>query len=492
MRIAWQIAYSPSRCRIWAFVAALLALLIMTSSTFAAGQLTGTFVGLDPLRHQFVRFTRPDGRVVNDQAGVIQLRLDKNVKGDRQGPLLSVFCIQLFVSVGTHPFPTETYFSNGSVNALPRGSYIRYLLAHYPASTVAPNDTAEAAARQLAIWRFSDTLDLTTIQDANIRARAIALANEAQTWIDLNGPLPTVADAATITISPPSATVPQGQPATYTVSVSPPNAAPTVNVSVDGTAILDNGLQQATLTLNQGTATFNVTNPNVGIANIIAVLPYMLDAGTVFDSTRNPPTQQLVLGDGISLSATAQVQTTWQPVGATATPTNTPVVPTNTPGVSTDTPVAATNTPGSPTNTPGGPTNTPSSPTNTPVNTPKPKTPNSAPDRTATPTRTHVPGTNTSETPQSNQPSAPGSPGDTTEVPAPTSGSPNEATAVTSNDSQAISDSNVQGQAPTNSIRPGSLPRTGADGGGARQAIVLVGLVLLVSGLIARRRGARQ
>lgn len=478
MRTAWRIAYSASRRRIWAFLAALLALLIITSSAVAAGQLTGTFVGLDPLRHQFVRFTRPDGRVVNDQAGVIQLRLDKNVKGDRQGPLLSVFCIQLFVNVGTHPFPTETYYSNGSVNALPRGSYIRYLLAHYPASTVSANDTAEAAARQLAIWHFSDTLDLTTIQDANIRARAIALANEAQTWIDMNGPLPTLAEAATITISPPSATVPQGQPATYTVSVSPPNAAPTVNISVDSTAMLDNGLQQATLTLNQGTATFNVTNPNVGIANIIAVLPYMLDAGTVFDSNRNPPTQQLVLGDGISLSATAQVQTTWQPVGATATPTNTP-------GVSTDTPVAATNTPGSPTNTPG-------SPTNTPVNTPKPKTPNSAPDRTPTPTHTRAPSTHTSETPQSNQPGAPGSPGDTTGVPAPTSASPNETTAVTPNDSQAISDSNVPAQGPTNSVRPRSLPRTGAGGGGARQAIVLVGLVLLVSGLIARRRGAGQ
>ena len=86
---------------------------------------------------------------------------------------VSVFCIQIQVRVRTG----DRYRSDGAVLALPNGCQIRYLLDKYPASWQYAD---EAAARQLAIWVFSDGVDPATIQDAKIRDRAIALVNEAK------------------------------------------------------------------------------------------------------------------------------------------------------------------------------------------------------------------------------------------------------------------------------------------------------------------------
>ena len=483
--------------RVGRVAAAILALLLATSIALANVPTTGTFAGKDNARGQFVIFQRPgEANLYRDWAGVLRLQLDKNTKGDRQGPLVNVFCIQLFVLVSTG----NTYFSNGPVTALQGGCYIRYLLAHYPAAGV--TTTAEGAARQLAIWHFSDNLDLNTIQDAGIRARALALAAEAQTQVDTNGCPGTNAGLATLTITPSTATVPQGQPVPYTVQISPATAATQVNITVDGTAVLDNGTQAATLTFNQGVASFTVTNANAGTVNITAVVPYVMDQGTVFDSDRNPPTQRLVLGDGISLTATAQAQTVFQQATptstplATSTPTSTPLAtstPTTPPG-STSTPTTPPGSTSTPT-TPPGATNTPAS-TNTPVpsNTPVTATPGNGPDPTPTSTQT------TSKTPRpTSPPGGGGSPtstpsGNTTATPAPGSDgtpTPQPPAAVTPGQPTPNNGLTSSNQA---LVRPRSLPNTGAPAERSRSTewLLLVGAALLVAGIALQRRSARR
>ncbi len=502
MNVAQQILTRSRRRWAVSLICALLAVSMTLSNALAAGELTGTFISrttdpIDQLRGQFVHFTRPgETTIYTDWAGVLRLQLDKNTPGDGLGPIVFVFCIQLFVVVSRG----NIYISNGPVTSLPNGQYIRYLLAKYPANGVAAGDPAEGAARQLAIWSFSDNLDLNTIQEPQIKARAIAIANDVRTYVDTNGPPPTNTGRATVTITPPSATVPQGQPATFTVTVTPPTAAATIDISVDGTAVLDNGQQRATLPLSQGVATFNVTNPNAGTANVTAALTYLIDAGTVFEPRGGRHTQRLVLGDGISQNATATVQTFTQPV----TPTNTATVPTNTP---TNTPGGPTNTPTStvggpnqtPTNTPGGSTDTP---TNTPVKTSRPKTPAPAPD-TPTPVAT-VPGTSGTETPGagSNEtptsPSGtPGGPGETTSTPGgpggpgENNGTPGGPGGPGENNGDTTG-GNLSARAPGGSTRPSSLPRTAGAAGDIRPAILLLAAFLLGGGLFLLRRSARR
>jgi len=141
-----------------------LALVYLSMPTLAFGKsLNGTFLGKGTGRE--VPFSR-HGKPLSDWAGTLKFKLDS-------GEQLLVFCIQIDVHVSSG----DRYRSDGPVLALPNGCKIRYLLDTYPASTVKGVD--EAAARQMAIWVFSDNVDPMTIEDAKLRDRTIALVNEA-------------------------------------------------------------------------------------------------------------------------------------------------------------------------------------------------------------------------------------------------------------------------------------------------------------------------
>jgi LPXTG-motif cell wall-anchored protein len=310
-----------------------------------------------------VTFTNTNHQEVTDWAGVLSLQLDRDTPGDGRGPLVPVFCIQVNVLVRGG----DRYVSDGPVTALHGGCQIRYLLDRYPASTA--TSAAEAAARQLAIWHFSDDIDLTTVREAAIRARAISLADEAALAITLGGCPGAQTNVASLTLDPATASVVAGQVINYTVQADPPGAAQSVDITISGAATLQNGQQQATLPLIQGVATFSVVNPVAGTSTITARLPYVLDAGTVFSPINaGRPTQRLVMGDSVSLSASATVRATWGQ--ATATPTAAAPTPTVIGGSPTATPAIGS----SPTATPaigGSPTATPAnagSPTATPAN----------------------------------------------------------------------------------------------------------------------------
>ncbi len=464
--------------RPWRAACVALAILLITSTAFAAQPLTGTFKGT--LIGRFVTFTNLN-RIVRDWSGVLSLQLDRDTPGDGLGPLVPVFCIEVNVLVRGG----DRYISDGPVTALHGGCQIRYLLDRYPASTATTAD--EAAARQLAIWHFSDDIDLTTVQEPAIQARAIALADEAALAVALGGCPGSQTSVASLTLNPATASVVTGQVVNYTVQADPPGAAQSVDITISGSAVLQNGQQQATLPLIQGTATFSVINPVAGTSTITARLPYVLDAGLVFspiDAGR--PTQRLVMGDRISLSASATVQAIWGP----ATETPTAVLPTATPSTaipSTATPSTAT----PPTATP--PTATPSTAT-----APTPATPVAAPP--VTPTRKpssgpkSTPTSTPQKTPESTSPSGssgppaggagPTGPG----TPTPPGGGPEHdlsgGSAGPGSTGAGDTGAGAGGASGSDVLRPSQLPNTGDTRSGAPVAIATAALLIACGALL--------
>lgn len=284
--------------------------LSMPSSAFGKS-LNGTFLGRGTGRE--VPFNL-HGTPVNAWAGSLKFKLDS-------GEDLLVFCIQIDVGVRSG----NRYRSDGPVLVLPNGCQIRYLLDTYPASTATTAD--EAAARQLAIWVFSDGVDPTTIVDPTVRARTIALVTEAT-----GKPCPKRrTEAPDLTIEPTIASAGTGQVVAYLVHASAEDAGHPVTVAVRGSAVfsdangVNSGLHQQTINLNaQSEALVWVLITGVGQTNVTVALPYRLEAGTVYSQLDDTnPTQRLVLAESRDLvdNTSAQVVgTTPLPPPATRRP----------------------------------------------------------------------------------------------------------------------------------------------------------------------------
>jgi LPXTG-motif cell wall-anchored protein len=272
--------------------------------------LNGTFLGKGIGRD--VSFNH-HGEPLSDWAGTLKFKLDS-------GEQLLVFCIQIDVRVSTG----DRYRSDGAVLALPNGCQIRYLLDTYPATTA--QDVDEAAARQLAIWVFSDGVDPLLIADAQVRDRTIALVNEV-----IRKPCPIRrTEAPDLTIEPATASAAAGQVVAYTVHASPADAGHAVTVSVGGPAVFsdatsaNSGQQQQQVTLDaQSAATLWVLITGPGQADIHVALPYQLAAGTVYSQIDDSsPTQRLVMAESLDLVEKASAQLSGA-AGAPAPPTPT-------------------------------------------------------------------------------------------------------------------------------------------------------------------------
>lgn len=487
--------------RLWRVACAALAILLITSTAFAAQPITGTFRG--KVLGTYVNFTN-NNRVVRDWAGVLGLQLDRDTPGDGLGALVPVFCIEVNVLVRGG----DRYKSEGPVTALHGGCQIRYLLDRYPASTAGTAD--EAAARQLAIWHFSDDIDLTTVQEAAIGARAIALANEAALAVATGGCPGLQTTVAGLTLDPPTASVVAGQVVDYTVRVDPPGVAPSVVINISGSATFPNGLQQATVPVVQGVATFSVVNPVAGVSTITASLPYVLDAGTVFGPINTSrATQRLVLGDRISLSASATVQAVWGAATATPTlpapPTPPPAAtasPTAAPPIATpptaDTPTTQPTTEASPTEAPPTavpPTEAPPAPTSKPPSGSKPTpapAPQTTPEATSPPGGSPPGGSSGPGGPEAPTPSGGGSGSGTPVAGGPGSpgsgGSPGEGGAPGSGaggtPGSGAGGTGGSGGSNGDVIRPAQLPNTG--GADSSMPIALAGVLLIAGGAIVR------
>ena len=274
----------------------------------ADAQLTGTFAGTAIGRT--VEF-RHAGKARSEWAGTLKLQLDG-------GPEVLVYCVQLDVRVREG----NRYRSDGPVLALPNGCQIRYLLDAYPAAGA--DTPGEAAARQMAIWAFSDGLDPATIADPAIRERTIALVQEAA-----GKPCPERRTApGTLAISPPVASAAPGQVVTYTLQAGPLDAGQPVRLALDGPAFFadpagaSSGQQQLQVALDgQGRASVRVISAVAGQARLSAALPYRIEAGTVFSQLDdNSPTQRLVLGEHQDLVASAAAEARWSSQAPPTTP----------------------------------------------------------------------------------------------------------------------------------------------------------------------------
>ncbi len=431
-------AMPPTRVRrpLLALLGALALFVLLVPPGALAAPLEGTFVG--KLRGREVSF-RHNGKDRTEWAGLLSFKL-------ASGKDVPVFCIQLDV----HVRPGDPYTSDGTILDLPNGCQIRYLLDKYPAASAKTAD--EAAARQLAIWFFSDGLDLSTVTDAAVRDRAAALANEAK-----GKPCPPHrSEAPTLTLDPPAASASAGQPIMYTLRASPAEAGAKLTLAVDGPAVFsdaggaNSGQQQSQIALDaQGNAQFWVLGTGAGQSAITIALPYNLGAGTVF-SERDPnnPSQHLVLAQGQPLTVSVAGRAAWAAQApsptvtatATATATATTVPPTATPK---------------------------RRPRATPQPTATPQETATSQEQTATPAeQTAVP----SEVPQEQTATPAEQNQQTTEVAA--SATPNGATSA--------------------QVRPRSLPRT-ADDGRPPVALFLMGVLAIVAGgwLLRSQRGGK-
>jgi hypothetical protein len=437
--------------RFWRIAPWALASVWLFAPVLALAQpLTGTFVGAGVGRK--VAFSQ-NGKSRNDFAGVLRLKLDN-------GPEIPVFCIQIDVQVSRG----NRYRSDGPVLALPNGCKIRYLLDHYPASTAKTAD--EAAARQLAIWVFSDGLDPATIQDATIRDRATALVADAA-----GKPCPLRnTSAPDLAIDPPTAAAAAGQLVAYTIRSEPAQAGHTVTVAVSGPAVISDaqgtntGQQQQQLALDaQGTLGIWILSTGAGQSTISVSLPYVIEAGTVFSHIdSNQPTQRLVSAERRDLVASASAQGVWSASAPAPSPS---VVPTP----------------------PGQPTATPPPATATPAPTHRPR--ESSPTPEASPAEQLTPTAEAEEKQTATAPAelagAETAAAETAAAETAAAGPANQAGAEQG--AAATPAQQASGAAGTAGPRPRALPRTGAPADLAI-APLIVGMLALIGGWIVRRR----
>lgn len=284
----------------------------------SAQELTGTYLGGGV--GQRVHFVRHE-RERSAWAGTLRFELDS-------GEEVLVYCIQLDVAIASD----AKYVGSGPVEELPNGCPIRYVLDNYRAAEVA--EGAEGAARQFAIWHFSDGVDLETITDdtADIRERSIEIAEEAAA----GGCPPRRIKPPDLQIEPSSVTRPPGERLEYTIAADEFDAGQTITATLAGPATFDDGSQSATAVLDaSGVATLGVTGTGEGESTMDVALPYVLEAGIVFselDPSR--PSQRLVMAQRYESVAEAEARAVWfddststpTAVPWTATPTATEVV----------------------------------------------------------------------------------------------------------------------------------------------------------------------
>jgi LPXTG-motif cell wall-anchored protein len=406
---------------------------LLTPSLALARTLTGTFLGTGIGREVAYQYK---GEARSNWAGTLKFKFD-------DGPEVAVFCIEIEVRVRAG----DRYKSDGPVLALPNGCQIRYLLDKYPANTA--GDADEAAARQMAIWVFSDNLDPLLIEDARIRDRTIALVNEAR----LGACPDRRTSAPDLTLDPPVASASAGQTVGYTVSAGAQDAGQTLSVSISGPGVLTDasgagsGQQRQNVTLDgQGQAKFWVTGTGPGQMTVRVDLTYLLEAGTVFSHLDdNAPSQRLVMAENRALAAGATAQVVW--------------------AASAPLPTAAPTSPPQPTERPS-----------------RPDRPTDTPDTPEQPQPTEQPAEQpTTEAVSGEQPTAvsAATPADTAGMPV---AAPDQSGQVPPADQSAAAPA---GGAP----RPASLPNTAAPGDAPSWLIVAgIGLIGFGGWLLARRK----
>ncbi len=226
------------------------------------------------------------------------------------GPRVNTFCTDLLHSI-----------SNGDkvvASSEEMDCRVRWLLLHYPPRADAAdyqNDTApgrlpdvkkEMAARQAAVWYFSDGFVLLnespTPPDVYNRTQEIIAA--VQALADACAP-----DAPNIAISPSNAALAVGEEAPFTLQVTR-GGHPVAGQTVTLTVSLGTVTPSVVTTDENGEATFTLTSAVAGTSSITATTRMPLPVGTIFVGV-NPNKQKLVLGQFTEGPVAATASATW-------------------------------------------------------------------------------------------------------------------------------------------------------------------------------------
>ena len=288
------------RLRFISILGIILLLTLSTTIAWADGE-TGTFTGLAP--HAQVSGTL-DGEPQTHWGGTMRFQI-------AEGDLTYTFCTDLLHHVSSG----DTFVASDEVMAC----HVRWLLLHYPPRpsgyTPWPEDGAlsdigeEMAARQAAVWHFSD--GFTPDTGNTIGDRAWEIINSVPDD-------PCADDQPAVTITPASVVNPINTTQTFTVTVTrggEPASGQVVNLTADiGTLSAD-----TVTTGDQGEATFTLTHdaPDV-TSNIDASAEMTLPVGTIFVGTE-PNKQKLVLGEETLGLVHGSATATWTGSGSVTT-----------------------------------------------------------------------------------------------------------------------------------------------------------------------------
>ena len=239
----------------------------MTNLVWADGE-TGTFTGLGPYKAVTVTI---DGQTKKVYAGALKFEM-------ANGNVTWTFCTDLHHQVENG----NTFNASNEVMDCP----IRWLLRHYPPS---PDGTgAEMAARQLAVWYFSDGL---IPPESAIGDRTWEIINSVPDD-------PCTADQPQIRITPASSATPINatQPLTVTVTRGgSPVAGQSVTLATDRGTLSENTVT----TDDQGQAVVTLSHDVAGTSSQVSASAEMdLPVGTIFVGVE-PNRQKLVLGEDV-------------------------------------------------------------------------------------------------------------------------------------------------------------------------------------------------
>ncbi|MCI0476575.1 MAG: Cys-Gln thioester bond-forming surface protein [Anaerolineales bacterium] len=205
---------------------------------------------------------------------------------------VNAFCIDLL-----HPtYIGDCYTPGGAAEP-----HVNWLMQNYPPDNSQSNN--ENAARQAAVWYFSDGFVITSPSTIVTRANQIVAAVPAN-------PSPNT-DVPQLTITPGAVILGNGKPYTFTVTATRggnPMVAQVVNLTTDFGTL---GANQVTTGVD-GTATFTISNApdHPGTAHITATFTSAIPVGTVLNDTI-PDHQRIMPARSVNAAIIANAMASW-------------------------------------------------------------------------------------------------------------------------------------------------------------------------------------
>ncbi len=228
-------------------------------------------------------------------------------KGTLDGNPVLFYCIDL----GHNIKYNEPYTDDGNTPAQITyilNNYYPYKAMGYPGSLGNVND--EAAAVQGAIWHYSDSLDVTTMNNAAIKIRALEIIADA------NANAGTTSPVNTLDISPLVQTLVYGTTAKFVVEAYDENNDPAEGIVIDLATNSDGVLSHNQVTTNAlGLSdSVSLTHVNDDAAVVTASASVIIPQGTRFVHAGAPDNyQQLVLATPQFGSREVQADISWYP-----------------------------------------------------------------------------------------------------------------------------------------------------------------------------------